>query len=128
MLSHILENKPALFSVTAGVVMAILAVPVIIPHILHGYHMAHIALHIVGLTLALFLTILSVASYRRTGSRRLMISILAFACFAASEVVLLIYAAWPFMDSIGILPIEELGHLLAFSALGLLAMAVFRSD
>lgn len=128
MLSHILENKPTLFSVTVGVVVTILAVPVIIPHMLHGYHMAHIALHIGGLTLAVFLTVLAATSYHHTGSRRLMISTLAFACFAASEVVLLIYTAWPFLATVGILPIEELGHLLVFAALGLLAMAVFRND
>lgn len=128
MLSHILESKPTLFSVTAGVVVAILAVPVIMPHMLHGYHMAHIALHVVGLILSLFLTTLSITSYHRTGSRRLMISTLAFICFTVSEVVLLIYAAWPFLSNIGVLPIEELGHLLVFAALGLLAVAVFRND
>lgn len=128
MLGQILENKPTLFSATACAVVAILAVPVIIPHMLHGYHMAHITLHIAGLTLATFLTILAVASHRRTGSRRLMISSLAFTCFAASEVVLLTDTAWPFLMSIGMLPLGELGHLLGFSALGLLAVAVFRSD
>ena len=70
MLGQILENKPTLFSATACVVVAILAIPVIIPHMLHGYHMAHITLHIAGLTLAAFLTTLAVASHRRTGSRR----------------------------------------------------------
>lgn len=128
MLGQILENKPTLFSATACAVVAILAIPVIIPHMLHGYHMAHITLHIAGLTLAAFLTILAVASYRRTGSRRLMISALAFTCFAASEAVLLTDTAWPFLMSIGILPLMELGHLLGFAALGLLAMAVFRND
>ena len=128
MRGEILERKPALFSVTACAVVAILAVPVIIPHMLHGYHIAHITLHIIGLTLAIFITTLAVSSHRRTKSRRMMISILAFGCFAASEVVLLADTAWPLLKSIGILPLPELGHLLVFSALGLLALAVFRSD
>ncbi|MXX21414.1 MAG: hypothetical protein F4Y82_06050 [Cenarchaeum sp. SB0665_bin_23] len=128
MLGQVLESKPTLFSVTAVVVVMILAIPVIIPHMLHGYHMAHIALHIIGLTLALFLTVLAVTSYHRTKSRRLLISTLAFACFAASEVVVVIYVAWPPLTNIGILPMAELGHLLVFAALGLLAMAVFRND
>ena len=128
MLGQILERKPALFSATACAVVAILAVPVIIPHMLHGYHMAHITLHIAGLTLAVFITTLAVAARRRTKSRRMMISSLAFGCFAASEVVLLTDAAWPFIMNVGPLPLQELGHLLAFSALGLLAMAVFKND
>lgn len=128
MLGQILERKPALFSATACAVIAILAVPVIIPHMLHGYHMAHITLHIAGLTLAIFITTLAVASYHRTRSRRMMISSLAFGCFAASEAVLLTDTSWPFLMNIGLLALEELGHLLAFSALGLLAMAVFKND
>lgn len=127
MIRYILERKSALFSTTAGAVIVILAVPVILPHILHGYHMVHIALHISGLTLATFLTILSIASYYRTRSRRLMISSLAFGCFTSSEIVLLAEATWPFL-SIGALALEELGHILAFGALGFLAMAVFRDD
>ena len=128
MLGEILERKPALFSVTACAVLAILAVPVIIPHMLHGYHMAHITLHIAGLTLAIFITTLAASSHSRTKSRRMMISFLAFGCFAASEVVLLADTVWPFLTSVGLLPLQELGHLLVFSALGLLALAVFRND
>ena len=127
MLGQILEHKSALFGITAGVVIVILTVPVISPHMLHGYHMVHIALHIGGLTFAMFLTILSVASYHRMRSRRLMISSFAFGCFTASEVVLLTEATWPSL-SIGALPLEEVGHILAFVGLGLLAMAVFRDD
>ena len=126
-LEQLLERKSALFAITAGTVVVILTIPVISPHMLHGYHMVHIALHIGGLTFAMFLTILSIASYHRMKRRRLMISSLAFGCFTSSEVVLLTEATWPFL-SIGALPLEELGHFLAFAGLGLLAMAVFRDD
>ena len=128
MLGEILERKPALFSMTACAVIAILAVPVIIPHMLHGYHMAHITLHIAGLTLAIFITTLAASSHHRTKSRRMMISFLGFGCFAASEVVLLTDTVWPALTSVGLLPLQELGHLLVFSGLGLLALAVFRND
>ena len=41
---------------------------------LHGYHMAHITLHIAGLTLAIFITTLAASAHNRTKSRRMMIS------------------------------------------------------
>ena len=128
MLGNLLERKPALFSVTACAVIATLAVPVIMPHMLHGYHMAHITLHIASLTLAIFITTLAAYSHNRTKSRRMMISFLAFGCLAASEAVLLTDTAWPFLIGVGPLPLHELGHLLVFSALGLMALAVFRND
>lgn len=128
MLGEIIERKPALFSVTVCTVLSILAVPVIIPHMLHGYHMAHIILHIAGLTLAIFITTLAVAAHRRTKSRRLLISSLAFGCFAVSETVLLVDTVWPFLANAWVLPLQEIGHLLVFSALGMLALAVFRND
>ena len=108
--------------------MAILAVQVITPHMLDGYHMAHITLHIASLTLAIFITTLAAYSHNRTKSRRMLISFLAFGCFAVSEMVLLTDTVWPLLTSVGPLPLHELGHLLVFSALGLLALAVFRND
>lgn len=128
MLREILGNKPALFSVTVCAVIAILAVPVIIPHMLHGQHMVHIALHIGGLALAIFIATLAALSHHRTKSRRMMISFLAFGCFAASEAVQLTDNVWPFMTSVGPLSLYEMNHLLVFSVLGLLALAVFRND
>lgn len=128
MVERLLERKPALFSATACIVIGILAIPVIIPHMLHGYHMLHITLHIAGLTLATFITILAAGSYHRTKSRRMQISFVAFACFVFSEIVLLIDTVWPFLTTISPLPLQEIGHLLVFSALGLLALAVFRND
>ena len=63
----------------------------------------------------------------RYGESELELPKSALTIHAASEVVLLTDATWPFL-SIGALPLEELGHLLAFGGLGLLAMAVFRDD
>ena len=128
MRTTILDHKSTLFSLTVCAVVGVLAVPVIIPHMLHGYHMAHIALHIGGLTLATFLAVLAVMSYRRTGSRRLAISSVAFGCFGVAEAVLLTNTTWPFVSNMFTIPLEEVGHLLSFAALGLLALAVFRNE
>jgi hypothetical protein len=95
---------------------------------LHGYHMAHITLHIAGLTLAIFITTLAASAYYRARSRRMLISFLAFGCFAAAEVVSLSDTVWPFLTNTMPIPLQELSHLMVFTALGLLALAVFRND
>jgi len=125
---RIVEKKSALFSIVVTGVVAILALPIIVPHLLHGFHIAHIFLHIGGITLAVFITILAgIASYRLR-TKRLLLSATAFANFIGAEVVLLIDATWPSIYDLGEMPLSEVGHLLTFVTLGLLALGVFRND
>ena len=124
----IVEKKSTLFSVVVIGVVAILAVPVIVPHLLHGYHMIHIFLHIGGITLAVFITILATLAYANLKTKRLLLSAIAFGTFIGAETVLLVDATWPTLYYLGDMSLLELGHLLTFSTLGLLALGVFRND
>lgn len=124
----ILEKKATLFALVVVSTISILAVPVILPHIFHEYHISHIILHIAGIILAVFLLILSVVAYHRLKSKRLFLTAIAFSVFFTSEVVTLIESVWPYMYYIGDLALLEVGHLLIIATLGLLAMAVFRND
>ena len=125
---QILEKKSALFSIVVAGVVGILAAPVILPHVFHGLHIIHILLHVGGITLATFLTILSALAYFRLKSKRLMITTYAFSVFIVGEVVTLVDATWPNIYDIGDLALLEVGHLLLITSLGLLAMGVFRND
>ena len=125
---HILERKSTLFSIVVAGVVGILAAPIILPHIFHGYHIVHIGLHVGGITLAVFLSILGVTSYLRLKTRRLLFTAVAFVVFIGAETALMIDATWPMFYDIGDLSLLELGHLLTFGTLGLLAMGVFRND
>ena len=109
-------------------VIAILALPIIVPHLLHGYHLAHIFLHVGGISLAVFISALAGIAYFRLRTKRLLLSAVAFANFIAAEVVLLVDATWPFIYDFGEMPLSEMGHLLTFVTLGLLALGVFRND
>ena len=109
-------------------VIAILALPVIAPHLLHGFHIAHIFLHVGGISLAVFITILAILAYARLKTKRLLLSAIAFANFIAAESVLIIDATWPNVYDLGEVPLLEVGHLLTFTTLGLLALGVFRND
>ena len=125
---RIVEKKSALFSIVVAGVVAILALPIIIPHLLHGFHIAHIFLHIGGITLAVFITILAGIAYSRLRTKRLLLSAIAFTNFIAAEFVLLIDTTWPSAYDLGDMPLSEVGHLLTFATLGLLALGVFRND
>ncbi len=109
-------------------IVGILALPVIIPNILHGTHMAHIGLHIGGITLAVFISLLAILAYSKLRTKRLLITSLAFDLFIAAESVLLIDATWPTLYDFETMPLLEIGHLLTFGTLGMLAMGVFRND
>ena len=126
--SQILEKKSTLFSICVAGVIGILAAPVILPHIFHGYHIAHILLHVGGITLAVFLTVLGVIAYARLRTKRLMLTAIAFGIFIAAEIVTLIDATWPSVYDLGVVSLLEVGHLLMLCTLGLLAMGVFRND
>ena len=124
----LVERKSTLFSLVVTGIVAILALPIIIPHLLHGFHIAHIFLHVGGITLAVFITILACFAYARIRTKRLLLSTIAFANFIAAETVLLVDATWPSYYDFGEMPLLEVGHLLTFATLGLLALGVFRND
>ena len=125
---RILEKKSMLFSIVVTGVVAILALPVIIPHLLHGHHIAHIFLHVGGITLAVFISVLAGIAYYRLRTKRLLLSSIAFTNFIAAEAVLLVDATWPTIYDLEFMPLSEVGHLLTFATLGLLALGVFRND
>ena len=125
---NILERKSTLFSVVVTGVIAILAIPIIIPHLFHGYHLAHIFLHIGGITLAVFISTLAISAYFILRTKRLLLSAVAFTTFIGAESALLVDSSYPNVFDFGILPLDEVGHLLTFITLGLLALGVFRND
>ena len=125
---QIVERKSTLFSLIVAGVVAILALPIIIPHLLHGFHIAHIFLHVGGITLAVFISVLACIAYSRLRTKRLLLSTIAFSNFIVAEITLLVDATWPSVYDLGDVPLSEVGHLLTFATLGLLALGVFRND
>jgi len=125
---QILEKKSTLFGVAFAVIIGILAIPVIFPHIFHGYHLLHILLHVGGISFAVFLTILAVFAYSRLKTKRLLLTALAFGVFFIAETITLVDATWPLIFDIGDVSLLEVSHLFILCALGLLAMGAFRND
>lgn len=126
--SHLLENRPTLFAIVIFAVIGILAIPVILPHIFHKFQVFHILLHLSGVAIASFLTIISALAYKRIKTRRLLFTLIAFAVFAVSEIFSVIDAAWQYTYYLGSVSADEVGHILALCTLGMFALSVFRRD
>lgn len=126
--SQIFYSKSSLFSVILAAVIALLAVPVIIPHVLHGYHMVHIAIHISGITLSMFLSILAFLAYKNVRTKRLQFTCIAFLIFVSTEIITLIDATWPNVYDLGYITLSEIGHILLIVTLSMLSVGVFRND
>ena len=76
----------------------------------------------------LLLQYLQEIAYYKLRTKRLLLSAIAFTNFIAAEIVLLVDTTWPTMYDLGDMPLFEVGHLLTFATLGLLALGVFRND
>lgn len=120
------EHTRSLFLIAILGMAVTLSIPVAFPDMMHGFHTAHILLHTGGVTLALFITILAVLSYRMMRSRRLLLTTIAFANFMFTELLLLYYAFDSGVAHLGDAHVSEIGHLLTFVTLGLLALGVLQ--
>lgn len=126
--NQIFSRKSNLFTIVLAAVIGLLAIPVIIPHVLHGYHMFHIGIHIAGLTLSIFLSILAVMAYNNLNTNKMLFTLVAFVVFVVAEIVTLVDATWPTIYDLGYMTLSELGHVLLLVTLGMLAIGVFRND
>lgn len=85
-------SNSKLLAIIATALVAILAIPVIIPHVAHTDLIYHILVHIASVIIAVFLTAISVMAYRRNGGGRLLFMTAGFAVLAFVEFLYLFYA------------------------------------
>ena len=85
-------SSAKLLAIITVSVIAILAIPVIIPHINHTGLIYHILVHIVSVIIAVFLTVVSIIAYRRNHSTRLFFMMGGFAVLAFVEFLYLFYS------------------------------------
>ena len=126
--AKITEKKSTLFSVVIFSVIGILIAPIILPNLFHGTHILHIMLHVGGMIVAVFLTVVSSMAYIKTRTKRLLFTFIAFSFFIAAEAISLIDVTWPFTFYAGHLPFSELEHILIIGMLGIFTLAIFRND
>ena len=79
------QSKTRLLITVIIAVVSAVSLPVLLPHIYHGNHIYHLLLHTAGIILSVFLAILSVNSYYRLRTKKMMITTIAFLIFSASD-------------------------------------------
>lgn len=125
---NLVERKGNLLIISVFAAIGIMLLPVILPNLFHGFHMAHIGLHIAGLSLAIFLTMSTLYAYVKIRTRRLATATIAFSMFIGAEVISIIDVTWPFTFYLDSFSMREINHLLIIGMLAIFSIGVFRRD
>jgi hypothetical protein len=88
-----LSNKTNLFLALSLVFISIIAYPLILPHISHPSMIYHIGIHIASFDVALFLTLISVWSFKKTKSKRVLLTSLSFGTLLVVEFLYLLQSS-----------------------------------
>ncbi len=107
-------SKRVLFVLVTAITVAIL-VPLSIPHMTHPYMIYHILLHISGVIIATFLSVVSTLAYQRTASLKVLLMTIGFASLVAVEVLYVLDLSIPMISSMHLFDIPitniELPHV-----------------
>ncbi|MBV9176603.1 MAG: hypothetical protein JO297_06165 [Nitrososphaeraceae archaeon] len=123
---HVLNSKLKLLAIIAVLVIAILSVPVILPHIRSPSIIYHVFLHIVSVIFAIFLSAVSIISYRRTNSTRILFMTLGFFALAIIETLYLFHATANIEDVIIPVVDIEVSHVILLIMLTLFGIGVLK--
>ena len=126
LIQQAISSKPKLLIIITVLVIAILSIPVIIPHITHPYMIYHIFLHIISLIFALFLSVVSIISYRRTNSVRILFMTLGFFALAVIETLYLFHATANIGEVIVPIVDIELSHVILLIMLTLFGVGILK--
>lgn len=121
-----LGSKPKLLTIVTALVIAILSIPVILPHIMHPSMIFHIFLHIISLIIALFLSIVSILSYKRNKNARILFMTFGFFALAVIEILYLFHATANLEDVIIPIVDAELSHVILLVMLTLFGIGVLK--
>ncbi|MGH9978780.1 MAG: hypothetical protein ACRD8Z_23545 [Nitrososphaeraceae archaeon] len=125
-IDNVVSDKPRLFIIISIIVVSALAIPVIIPHMVHPQHIYHITLHTASIILSIFLFIVSITSYLRNGGSRLLLMSLGFLSLVLVETLSLFYATRGIQDIYIPLVNIELPHLILFAMLTLFGIGILK--
>jgi hypothetical protein len=118
-------SKPILLALITALVIGVVA-PLVMPHLAHPSMIYHIILHIASLTIAVFLSIVSLLAYRRSTGTRLLFMTLGFMALATAEFLYLLDAT----SMIGLFDIStlniELSHVILLAMLAMFGLGVLK--
>ena len=125
---HVQESvsKPILLGLVTALVIGVVA-PLVMPHASHPTMIYHIILHIAGLTIATFLSVVSLLAYSRSPSMRMLLMAIAFMTLASVEFFYLLQAEGIAVGQFIIPAINiELSHLVLLVMVALFGLGVLK--
>jgi hypothetical protein len=125
-LYNIRSSRPKLLAIITAVIIAIMAVPVILPHLRDTPTIYHIFLHLASLIIAIFLGVVSILAYLRNGSSRLLFMMFAFLSLSVIEAVYLFDVSYKTEDIVIPSVDIEISHVIFLVTLTLFGIGIFR--
>ena len=123
---NLTSSKPKLLATITAVILAIMTIPVILPHITDKSTIYHIFLHIASVIIAIFLGVVSILAYLRNRSFRLLFMMFAFISLSVTESMYLFDVSSK-MEDIVIPGVDiEVSHVIFLIALTLFGIGIFR--
>ena len=123
-IQSVIASKAKLLIAISIIAVAVLSIPVILPHLNHPSMIYHIILHIASLIVSVFLTTISAVAYRRSGSSRILFMFLGFLALTIVEIIYLLNAT----EDIGEVALPfvriELPHIILLIMLTLFGVGV----
>ena len=127
-LYNITSSKPKMLSVVTAAVLAVMAVPVILPHITDTSMIYHLLLHVISLIIAIFLGLVSILAYLRNGRSRLLFMMFGFLLLSIIEAMYLFDVTSKIEDIVIPIVDIELSHVIFLVMLTLFGIGIFRVD
>jgi O-antigen ligase len=124
-LDNLTSSKPKLLGIITAAVIAVTQ-PVILPHIKDTSMIYHLLLHVISLIIAIFLGVVSIFSYLRTGRSRLLFMIFGFLLLAIIEAMYLFDVTSKIEDLVIPIVDIELSHVIFLVMLTLFGIGIFR--
>jgi predicted membrane chloride channel (bestrophin family) len=119
-------SKPILLALVTALVVGVVA-PFVIPHATHPSMIYHILLHIAGLTIALFLSIVSFLAYSRNTTARMLLMAIGFMTLALVEFFYLLQAGGIAVAQFIIPAVDiELSHMVLLIMVSLFGLGVLK--
>jgi hypothetical protein len=125
-LYSIISSKLKLLAVVTAAVLAVMAVPVILPHITDTSTIYHLLLHVLSIIIAIFLGLVSILAYLRNGRSRLLFMMFGFLLLSIIEATYLFDVTSKIEDIVIPIVDIELSHVIFLVMLTLFGIGIFR--
>lgn len=120
-------SKPILLGLTTAIIIGVVA-PLVIPHISHPSMIYHIILHLAGMIIAAFLSLVSYLAYKRVGGTRILLMTIGFMALSSAETLY-------FLEAMDIFPMVhlpianiELSHVILLVMITLFGLGVLKNS